>query len=234
MELIVLFGGAVGSLVTILVTKLFELTQSAREQRFAVRKEVFVRQLVIGERAAARMLRLYDSVSDEIAFCRINASHDAPDEYMVRLRERIDAAREYTADLKNSTYPFWLYFDVEKFVSFPDELSLRLHNARMVVGLAFDKWYDLHTNELAEQSSRESNISAAKQELRDAYKELEAVLQDVRQHYLQALWIMKSEILKVLQSPYAPPAQQNTPRQPLAPNENAAGDRRPGMVSPQN
>jgi len=198
MDTTALLAGAIGSLLTVVATKLLEVLQTSQNHRFSLQKATFQRQLRVAEQAASRFLRLDSTVSDWLVFCEIQADEEAADdEYMIGLRESIDRARKYMTQLEHSTYPFWLYFDVDEYTTFPDALLRRYHKANLDVIAAYRAWEHLESAE-AGVTTRENltakEILAATQRLKESYRQQAEVLRDVRVRYRSAIDIVKRQL----------------------------------------
>jgi hypothetical protein len=114
---IALLGGLFGSILTVVVTKIFELTQEKNKHKFHLQQRYFDRKLLVAEKAASQFTLLTSSLSNLAMVCeRLPNQQSVAEEGFSQ--QLIDAAQANIQKIADTSYELansvFIYFDIEE------------------------------------------------------------------------------------------------------------------------
>jgi hypothetical protein len=177
MSIDAVLGGLVGSILTVIVTKVFDLVQTGREHRYALQKSFFEKKLKAAEAAAAQwyslgsslggLAALYERMSSKEKELELEVFRVMNQSLWARLKEISQASNE----IANSVL---LYFDIDE-SGFWDYEPLKKFIDSVSSLQALDASYTV----MSEVYNR--SIGTKYEEL--AFKEVKRILDEFKPHF---------------------------------------------------
>ncbi|MDH4222047.1 MAG: hypothetical protein OEV55_00760 [candidate division Zixibacteria bacterium] len=204
MSIEVILGGLIGSILTVIITKVLDIVQKGREHRYSLQKSFFEKKLQAAEAAVSQWYIIASSVGSFAKLYERMSNKEKELDYQVfrvmneSFSSQLQKLLEKSNEISNSVL---LYFDIEDsdfwnyepFGKYLDSLSsiVSLDMSMRIMVDIYDK-----VKGTKYESMAKNEIEKIKEQSKERFKDLSLILDKANKEIINLLRKLRSEMKK--------------------------------------